>query len=68
MEIKIGDKILYIFPNPIVENQKSVVCIVESIDEFYVQLRTENNIKLKVTFKNFDYLQPITEEDYSEVI
>lgn len=67
MDINIGDRILYKFPNPILKEQKSVVGTVESIDDFYVILKTEDNIRLKVTFKNFDYLKKIANEKYDNV-
>jgi len=59
MDINVGDRIIYTFPNPIIKNKTYVIGRVESIDDFYINIRTDNNIKLKITFKNFDYIKPL---------
>lgn len=57
MDIKIGDIVKYTFPNPVSKTSKSVTGVVESLDEFYLVLLTEEKIRLKVRFKNFENLK-----------
>jgi hypothetical protein len=56
MSFKQGDKLRYYFPNPLNSNQKFFDGIVESISEYYIYLKNQNNIRLKVSFKNFEFL------------
>lgn len=57
MDIKVGDVVKYSFPNPVSMNSKSVTGVVESLDEFYLVLLTEERVRLKVRFKNFENLE-----------
>lgn len=56
MEINIGDNVEYIFPNSIGEENRSVFGKVEFISDVFVRIRTEQNVLLKVHFKNFSNL------------
>jgi len=57
MQIECGDRVKYFFPEP--ENKKdiSVTGIIEDITDLYVFLRTENNVKMKISYKNFDLIR-----------
>lgn len=57
MDIKVGDVVKYNFPNPVSMNSRSVTGLVESLDEFYLVLLTEEKVRLKVRFKNFENLE-----------
>lgn len=59
MEIRIGDKFKYTFPNPVSMNKRSVIGTIESILESSIILITDDKVRLKVNFKNFDNLEPV---------
>ncbi|RJP57471.1 MAG: hypothetical protein C4543_09765 [Ignavibacteriales bacterium] len=54
MEINIGDKIQYTFPNPDKASNKFVLGTVEFINEFFIVIITDEKVKIKINFKNFD--------------
>ena len=58
MQIECGDRVKYSFPEPINEEKLSVTGIIEQIADSYVFLRTENNIKMKISYKNFHLIKP----------
>lgn len=58
MDIKIGDKVKYLFPSPMVAEKSFFVGIVDFIGDTFVTLRNEQNICLKVSFKNFHLIKP----------
>lgn len=71
MEITIGDSVEYIFPNSIGEENKSVFGRVEFISDIFVRIRTEQNVLLKVHFKNFSNLalvKSVSKKSVKEVI
>lgn len=53
MEIELGDEIIYKFPDPLVKNKNSFIGIVDFIGESFIFIKNENNIRLKISFKNF---------------
>ena len=53
MELKVGDKVRYIFPEPKNLKENEFVGIIEVITDSYIYLTNERNIRLKVTSKNF---------------
>ncbi|MDZ7764121.1 MAG: hypothetical protein U5K00_06795 [Melioribacteraceae bacterium] len=59
MDIKVGDIVKYTFPNPVSSKSKSVTGVVESLDEFYLVLLTEEIVRLKGRFKNFENLEVV---------
>ncbi len=57
MDIEVGSKVKYTFPNPVSMKERSVVGRIESIQESFVILITDEKIRLKINFKNFDNLE-----------
>jgi len=53
MELKVGDKVRYIFPEPKNLKESEFIGIIETITQSYIYLKNERNIRLKVTSKNF---------------
>lgn len=53
MDIYVGDSVEYVFPNLIGGENRSVLGTVEYISDIFVLIRTEQNVLLKVHFKNF---------------
>lgn len=63
MDIKLGDKIKYFFPEPADNNNKSITGIVETISDYYVFLLTDNAVRIKISFKNFNLMHPYTSDE-----
>jgi len=59
MSLKAGDRLVYTYPNPLNSKNKSFSGRVEVICETYVILKNDQNILLKISWKNFDYLTPL---------
>ncbi len=57
MEIKLGDKFKYLFPDPNNLEKSVFVGTVDFVGESFVTLRSEQNTVLKVSFKNFHLLE-----------
>jgi len=53
MELKVGDKVRYFFPEPKNLKESEFVGTIEVIADSYIYLMNERNIRLKVTSKNF---------------
>lgn len=53
MDINIGNRIKYTFPDPVTMTNRTATGIVESIGEFYVVMITDDNVRIKIHFKNF---------------
>jgi len=53
MELKVGDKVRYTFPDPKNLKETEFIGIVEVLAESYIYLKNELNIRLKVSYKNF---------------
>ena len=60
MELKVGDKVRYIFPEPKNLKENEFVGIIEVITDSYIYLTNERNIRLKVTSKNFHLINIYT--------
>lgn len=56
MELKIGDKVLYTFPDPEAAVKKTVSGIVDFLGERYIFIKCADNSTLKISYKNFDCL------------
>ena len=54
MNIKAGDTIKYTFPDPSAVSEKSVTGIIEEIYESYIVMMTEENVKIKINYKNLE--------------
>lgn len=59
MKIEIGDKVKYLFPDPKNPEESFFVGIVDFIGDSSVTLRNEQNVSLKVSFKNFHLMERI---------
>lgn len=57
MEIKHGDIIKYFFPRPLSIAKNSIVGRVDFIGEDYIFIKSSENIRLKISFKNFDNIR-----------
>lgn len=57
MEIKVGDKVKYIFPDSNNLANSVFVGTVDFVGDSFVTLRSEQNTFLKVSFKNFHLLE-----------
>lgn len=61
MDIKVGDKVVYNFPNPINSQNKKFTGYIEIIADSHIYLRNDEGIRLRVSFKNFDLLEVLEE-------
>lgn len=70
MEINIGDKIQYTFPNPDKTSNKFVIGTVELISEFFIEILTDEKVRIKINFKNFDNILNLEtgKSDYTEAV
>ena len=70
MEFNIGDKVQYTFPNPPANSNKLAIGELIDISEFFVVILTDENVKLKINFKNFDNLLNLSSSDneYTEAV
>jgi len=59
MSYSIGDYVQYKYPNPINNNEHVFIGKIESISDEYIFIKNEKNIRLKVSFKNFDYISTV---------
>jgi hypothetical protein len=62
MEIKLGQRILYTFPEPADFRRTRFLGNVEFVGETFIYIKNDRNIKLKVSFKNFHLLEPVEPE------
>jgi hypothetical protein len=60
MELKVGDKVKYIFPEPKNMNENEFIGIVETVSKDFIYLKNELNIRLKVSYKNFHLIKIIS--------
>lgn len=56
MELKVGDKVRYIFPEPKNLMESEFVGVIETLADSYIYLKNDRNIRLKVTYKNFQHI------------
>ena len=59
MDITSGDLIKYRFPEPGKRGLKEITGRIETVTEDYVLLLSDSNIRVKVSFKNFEYITPL---------
>jgi len=59
MDINIGDKIKYSFPDSTEVSNNFVTGIIESVYESHIVMKTEENVKIKINFKNLEYIEII---------
>jgi hypothetical protein len=59
MEIKIGDIIKYFFPSPVSRTKHSIVGHVDYIGDSFIFIKSRDNIRVKVSFKNFGKIKKI---------
>jgi hypothetical protein len=57
MEITIGDKVKYLFPDQNNLAKSAFIGVVDFVGDSFVTLRSEQNMVLKVSFKNFHLLE-----------
>ena len=58
MNIKNGDLIRYVYPEPRNAADKEFVGTVEDITESFMIIKNKKNIRLKISSKNFEFLEP----------
>jgi hypothetical protein len=59
MEIKLGQRIIYTFPEPIDSSKAKFLGTVDYVGETFILIKDDRNIKLKVSYKNFHLLQQV---------
>lgn len=65
MEIKEGDIIKYIFPNPVNNDQKFFIGVVVTINDNHIFIMNDKKVRLKVSYKNYNNLEPIERQNLS---
>ncbi len=65
MEIKVGDVIKYVFPDPANKEQKNFVGIVAAINDDHIFIMNDKKVRLKVSYKNYVNLEAIGKENLS---
>ena len=58
MDFSVGDNVKYRFPEPSNNRELFFKGKIENISESFVFIKNEENIRLKVSFKNFEFLLP----------
>lgn len=65
MELKESDLVKYIFPNPVNNQKKEFYGTVVDFGENYILIKDKANVVIKVSYKNFDNIEKLEEEqDY----
>ena len=57
MNIKNGDLVRYIYPEPRNTADKEFVGTVENVTDSYILIKNKKNIRLKVSSKNFELFE-----------
>lgn len=57
--MKDGELVKYRFPEPKTGSEKTFTGRIELVTEDYIVLQSETNVKLRVSFKNFEYITPL---------
>lgn len=57
LELKKGDEVIYHFPDPKNAGAESITGLVDYVGDNYIFLNCENNINLKISFKNFHLIR-----------
>ncbi len=58
MDFTVGDNVKYRFPEPSNNRELFFKSKIENISDSFVFIKNEKNIRLKVSFKNFEFLLP----------
>lgn len=61
MELTIGVKVKYNYPLPDSQGNKSFLGTIEYIGESYLDIRSDKNTLLKVSYKNYDNIKSFEE-------
>ncbi len=64
MNLLVGDKVRYSFPNPGVLAKKEFTGMIDFVGETFITLKNESNTLLKITSKNFHLIEPETNMNY----
>ena len=67
MDITSGDLIKYRFPEPGKQGLRVITGRIETITENYVLILSDANIRVKVSFKNFEYITPLNEKNIKKL-
>ena len=66
MELTIGIKVKYNYPLPDSQGNRSFLGTIEYIGESYLDIRSDKNTLLKVSYKNYDNIKSVEDlEQYS---
>lgn len=57
MEIRCGDKVNYFFPNPEKGKESFITGTIETISDAYVFFKSDKDVKMKISFKNFHLIK-----------
>ncbi len=71
MDIVVGSKIEYLFPLPVSNNNISYIGTIEYIGESYIDIRNEQNIIIRISYKNYDRIviyNEVSKNKVAEVI
>lgn len=69
MELTVGIKVKYNYPLPDSKGNQSFLGTIEYIGESYLDIRSDKNTLLKVSYKNYDNIKLIEEiSSYSPLI
>jgi hypothetical protein len=60
MELRTGDKVKYTFPAPVNEERRSITGYVDHIGESFIYIKCMDNSLMRISFKNFDFLELMT--------
>ena len=68
MDLKVGDKVKYTFPNPHNSLIKRFFGVIEKIGDTHVYLRNEEGVQLKVSFKHFHLIEHFNEPEEMKLV
>ncbi|NLT50685.1 MAG: hypothetical protein GXX85_07205 [Ignavibacteria bacterium] len=63
MEFEINDEVIYFFPTPINEEKTCFRGKIDFLGESFITIRNIDNILLRVSYKNFDWIKPVLESE-----
>ncbi|MDP3582666.1 MAG: hypothetical protein Q8S39_12085 [Ignavibacteria bacterium] len=61
MELTVGIKVKYNYPLPDSQGNQSFLGTIEYIGESYLDIRSDKNTLLKVSYKNYDNIKSVEE-------
>lgn len=62
MDIVVGTKIEYTYPLPASNNNISYKGVIEYIGESYIEIRNDQNIIIRISYKNYDRIVALEEK------